>query len=116
LPLPASAGALCADLPRVAQRLVPEEPRVSGVVRLRAREERRVGRAGPRIAVAVNCCTSADARVQLIRVFAARGRGYRKVERGLDRAAGGGGQVPGVEAEVRAEACVGLGMWGGSCG
>src|SRR6266851_9507724 len=41
-----SAARLCADPPRVAQRLVPEEPRVSGVVRLRVGEERGVRRAG----------------------------------------------------------------------
>ena len=42
------------DPPRVAQRLVPEEPRVGGVVLLYTREERGVGRMARRVTVAVD--------------------------------------------------------------
>jgi hypothetical protein len=43
----------------------------------------------------------ADVRVELCSIFVGRRDLHRKVERGLDRAARGGGQVPGVEADVR---------------
>ena len=71
-PVPEGVARVRADLPpgRVAQQLIPEEPRVGRVDLLGAR---------------------ADAWVELCRVFAARWDGHRKVERGLDRAAGGGG-------------------------
>ncbi len=42
------------DPPRVAQRLVPEEPRVGGVVLLYTREERGVGPMARRVTVAVD--------------------------------------------------------------
>ena len=90
-----------ADPAQVAQRLIPEEPRIGGIVLLHVREERRVGGAARQITVSEYCRTRADARVELCRFFVSRRDRHRKIERGLDCAAGGGGHVPGVEADVR---------------
>jgi hypothetical protein len=54
-----------------------------------------------------NC---ADDQVELRRVFTSQQNGRLKVEHGLDAAAGGGRHVPGIEADVRAEARVVLWM------
>ncbi len=96
------------DPTRVAQRLVPEEPRVDGVVRHCASEEHGVGYNTRWVVVAVHRRDRADARVKLQRVVIALRGEHRKVEGRLDCVAGRGGRIPGVEADVRAEACVGL--------
>ncbi len=95
---------------RVAERLVPEEPRLGGIVFLRAGEERRV-RA---LRVSVHRRTGTDAREELGRGLVLRRDCHREVDRGFDRAPGGSRQVPGVKTHVRGKARVGLDARSGS--
>ena len=108
-------GRLRSDPTRVAQRLVPEEPRAGGVVRHCASEEHGVGYNTRWVVVSVHRRDRADARVKLQRVVVALRGDHRKVEGRLDCGAGRG-HVPGVEADVRAEACVGLRVCTGGVG
>jgi hypothetical protein len=89
---------------RVTERLVPQEPRLGWVVLLRAVEELRVCA----LWISINRRTGPDAGVELGRGFVPRRDRHREVERGFDRAPGGSGQVPGIKADMRAEACVSL--------
>ena len=89
---------------RVAEWLVPEEPRLGGVVRLCVGEERRV-RA---LRVAVHRCARPDAGVELGRGLVPRRNRHREVERSFDRAPSSRGHVPGIKADVSAKARVGL--------
>ena len=93
-----------ADPARVAEGLVPVKPRLGGVVLLRVGEERRV----LALRVAVHRCTRPDAWEELRRGLILRRDGHREVERGFDGASGSGCEVPGVKADVRGKACVGL--------
>ena len=99
-----------ADPARVAERLVPEEPRLGRVVLLRAIEELRVCA----LRISIHRRTRPDARVELGCGLVPRRDRHCEVERGFDRAPRGGGQVPGIKADVRTKARVGLDRRGGS--
>ena len=91
---------------RVAERLVPEEPRLCGVVLSERGEERRIS--ATRVPVH-RCARRADAREELVRSLVFWWDRHRKVYRGFDCAPGAGcGQVPGGEPDMRGKARIGL--------
>jgi hypothetical protein len=109
--------------PRVVQWLIPEEPRLCRIIHSLALQECDVSSSRISIFISVDYRAGAYARKEQqhhCRVFfvaavaavitGAQGDrdGHSEVERRLDRASRGGGQVPGAEAEVRTKARVGL--------
>ena len=84
--------------------MIPQEPRLGGVVLLRAVEKIRICA----LWIAVQRRTGPDARVKLGSGLIPRRDRHRKVESGFNRAPSSSCQVPGIKADVRAKARVSL--------
>ena len=93
-----------ADPARVTERLIPQEPRLGGVVLLRAVEKIRICA----LWIAVHRCPGPDARVKLGSGLVPRRDRHREVEGGFDRPPSSSCQVPGIKADVRAKTRVSL--------
>ena len=101
---------MCANPARVTEWLVPEEPRLGWVVRLRIGEKRCIR--ALRVAKHRRACP--DTGVEFGRSLVPRRDRHREIERGFDRAPGSSCQVPGIKANVRAQARVSLDRQSGS--
>ena len=101
---------MCANPARVTEWLVPEEPRLGWVVRLRIGEKRRI--CALRVAKYRRACP--DTGVELGRSLIPRRDPHREIERGFDRAPCSSCQIPGIKANMRAQACVSLDRRNGS--